>query len=183
MCVCFEIKMLDIFLVKRCFWEVKMLFGSLVDLLVWLHSYLCFSLLKKLFLSNLDSSLTPSLSIELFSCFLSQSWHLSIARLINRETFYPINSSSTATFIHRGLLDTSRSVEILLHVLFFTCFAPFLYLVIHSILFHHMHAFIWILCTPLIIFMFLGWSFITSCTLCQSWQKGEEIVETLWFLF
>ena len=126
---------------------------------------------------------TPSLSIELFSCFLSQSWHLSIAKLINRETFYPIDSSSTATFIHRGLLDTSRSVEILLHVLFFTCFASFLYLVIHSILFHYMHAFIWILCTPLIIFMFLGWSFITSCTLCQSWQKGEEIVETLWFLF
>ena len=41
--------------VKRCFWEFKMLFGSLVVLHAWLHSYLCFSLLEKLFLSNLDT--------------------------------------------------------------------------------------------------------------------------------
>ena len=33
-----------------------------------------------------------------------------------------------------------------------------------------------------IIFMFLRWSFIVSCTLCQSWQKGGEIVENMWFL-
>ena len=94
--------------------------------------------------------------------------------------------------IHRGwlLLDScltaSRSVEILLHALFFTCFASFFYLVIHSILFHHIHAFIWILCTLrsfLIIFIFLGWSFLASCTLCQSWQKMGEIVENMWFLF
>ena len=31
--------------------------------------------------------------------------------------------------------------------------------------------------------MFFGWSFPTSCTLCQSWQKGGEIVENMWFLF
>ena len=91
--------------------------------------------------------------------------------------------------IHRGwlLLDncstTSRFVEILLHALFFTCFASFCYLVIHSILFNYIHAFIWILCTPLIIFMFLGGNFLTSCTLCQSWQKGGEIVENMWFPF
>ena len=30
--------------------------------------------------------------------------------------------------------------------------------------------------SSLIIFMFLGWSFLVSCTLCQSWQKGGEIV-------
>ena len=36
-----------------------MLFGSLVELHAWLHSYLCFSLLEKLFLSNLDSFSTP----------------------------------------------------------------------------------------------------------------------------
>ena len=48
--------MLNIFIVKRCFWEVKMLFGSLVELHVWLHSCLCFSFLEKLFLSNLDTS-------------------------------------------------------------------------------------------------------------------------------
>ena len=31
--------------------------------------------------------------------------------------------------------------------------------------------------------LFLGWTFIASCTLCQSWQKGGEIVEKMWFLF
>ena len=36
---------------------------------------------------------------------------------------------------------------------------------------------------PLIIFMYLGWSFLASCTLCQSWQKGGEIAKKLWFLF
>ena len=35
-----------------------MLFGSLVELHALLHSYLYFSLLEKLFLSNLDTSLT-----------------------------------------------------------------------------------------------------------------------------
>ena len=36
-----------------------MLFGSLVELHVQLHSCLCFSLLEKLFLSNLNNSSTP----------------------------------------------------------------------------------------------------------------------------
>ena len=35
--------------------------------------------------------------------------------------------------------------------MFFTCFASFYYLVIHSILFHYIHAFIWISYAPLII--------------------------------
>ena len=39
----------------------------------------------------------------------------------------------------------------LLRDLFFTYFASFFYLVIHSILFHYIHAFIWISCAPLII--------------------------------
>ena len=39
----------------------------------------------------------------------------------------------------------------LLKDFFFTCFASFYYLVIHSILFHYIHVFIWISCTPLII--------------------------------
>ena len=38
----------------------------------------------------------------------------------------------------------------LLKDLFFTCFASFYYLVIYSILFHYIHAFIWISCAPLI---------------------------------
>ena len=63
------------------------------------------------------------------------------------------------------------------------CFAYFYYLVIHSILFHYIHAFLWIFCAPLIIFIFLEWSILASCTLCQSWQKGGEIVKNMWFLF
>ena len=31
--------------------------------------------------------------------------------------------------------------------------------------------------------MSFGWSFLASCTLCQSWQKGGEIVEIMWFFF
>ena len=45
--------------VERCFWDFKMLIGSLVELHAWLNSYLCFSLLEKLLLSNLDTSSTP----------------------------------------------------------------------------------------------------------------------------
>ena len=107
------------------------------------------------------------LFVELLSCFLSQSWQLSIARWIDRESSWPFDSFLTA----------SRSIEILLHALFFTCFESFFYLVIHIILFHYIHAFLWILCALLIIFIFLGWSVLISCTLCQSWQKGGEIVE------
>ena len=43
----------------------------------------------------------------------------------------------------------------LLKDLFFTCFASFYYFVIHSILFHYIHAFLWILCASLIIFDYL----------------------------
>ena len=58
-CVRFGIYVLNIFLVERCFWEIKILFGSLVKLHVWLHSCICFSLLEKLFLINLDNCWTP----------------------------------------------------------------------------------------------------------------------------
>ena len=55
----------------------------------------------------------PSLSIELFSCFLSQSRHLSIARWINRETFYPVDSSLTATSIYRACFAVNTSRHLL----------------------------------------------------------------------
>ena len=93
MCV-FGIHVLKI-VVKRWFWESKMLIGSLVELHAWLHSNLCFSLLEKLFLSNLDSFSTPHLSVELLSYFLSQSRHLSTARWINQESSCPFDSFST----------------------------------------------------------------------------------------
>ena len=74
----------------------------------------------------------PGLSVELFSCFLSQSRHLSIARWIDRESFCPLDSSLTnpqsielpfaldtfsidasiEPFKARQILDTSRSVKI-----------------------------------------------------------------------
>ena len=55
--------------VERWFWELKMLIGSLVELHAWLHSYLCFSLLKKLFLSNLDTFSTPSQHLAICRAF------------------------------------------------------------------------------------------------------------------
>ena len=63
--------------VKRWFWEVYMVFRSLVVLHVWLHSCLCFSLLKKnCFKSLLDTSSTPGYlsSFQAFSyCNLDTS--------------------------------------------------------------------------------------------------------------
>ena len=47
----------------------------------------------------------------------------------------------------------------------------------------HLYGFLVPPWSSLIIFMFLGWNFLTYCTLCQSWQKGGEIVEKMWFLF
>ena len=47
----------------------------------------------------------------------------------------------------------------------------------------HLYGFLVPPWSSLIIFMFLGWSFLASCTLCQSWQKEGEIVENMWFLF
>ena len=51
------------------------------------------------------------------------------------------------------------------------------------ITFMHLYGFLVPPWSSLIIFMFLGWSFLASCTLCQSWQKRGEIVENMWFLF
>ena len=82
-------------LLKDVFERFIMVFGSLVELHAWLHSNLCFSLLEKLFLSNLDSFSTPHLSVELLSYFLSQSRHLSTARWINQESSCPFDSFST----------------------------------------------------------------------------------------
>ena len=109
--------------------------------------------------------LDPSILLGSFSI---NSKHISQSIEVILCALYQLDSSSTA----------SRFVKTFLHALFFTCFASFYYLIIHSILFHYIHAFIWIivpLSSSLIVFMFLGWSFIASCILCQSWQKkGRE---------
>ena len=49
------------------------------------------------------------------------------------------------------VLESMCITFFLLRDLFSTCFASFYYLVIHSILFHYIHAFIWISYAPLII--------------------------------
>ena len=63
------------------------------------------------------------------------------------------------------------------------CFSHVLYLsiILSSIAscfvaFMHLYEFLVPPWSSLIIYMFLEWSFITSYTLCQSWQKGRENV-------
>ena len=79
-----------------------MLFGSLVELHAWLHLYLCFSLLEKQFLSNLDTSSTPGYLSRFFSFSLSQSWYLLDNFSIHRESFCLLDSFSI----------TVRSIEV-----------------------------------------------------------------------
>ena len=43
-----------------------MLIGSLVELHAWLHSYMCFSLLEKRFLSNLNTSWIPPRHLAIY---------------------------------------------------------------------------------------------------------------------
>ena len=83
--------------------------------------------------------LDPSIFLGSFSI---NSKHISQSIEVILCALYQLDSSSTA----------SRFVETFLHALFFTCFASFYYLIIHSILFHYIHAFIWIHCAPFIIF-------------------------------
>ena len=122
-------------------------FKSLICCLdLWLSSllvafsFMCFSSLEKLLFFKLDSFSTDSRQILFLSSPLSLF-------LIDLDRFS----------IHQGwlLLDSFsiayRSIKIILHALFFTCFASFFYLVIHSIFFHYIHAFLWIPCAPLII--------------------------------
>ena len=78
--------------VERWFWGFILLIWSLVELHAWLHSYLCFSLLEKLFLSNLDSFSTPSYLLS----FSTSSYHhldsFLTARWIDRQSFWPLDS-------------------------------------------------------------------------------------------
>ena len=135
MCV-FGIIMLKIF-IERWFWELKMLIGSLVELHTWLHSYLCFSLLEKQFLSYLDTSSippwylavswassafsyrnpysfsTPGGSIEflflyLMICSLTPPRYLYLSKTIFLDTFL---DRCLDTFLDR-CLDTSRHLHL-----------------------------------------------------------------------
>ena len=89
--------------VKRWFWKVYMVFGSLVVLHIWLHSYLCFSLFEKMFLkacSTPPRHLATCWASKLF--FLSQSRHLLDTWWIDRESSCLLDSFSTARSIDRA---------------------------------------------------------------------------------
>ena len=74
------------------FWELKMLFGSLVEL----HICLCFSPLEKTVLKSwLDSSSIASYLSSLLSFFLSQSRQHLDTWWIDWESFWPLHSFST----------------------------------------------------------------------------------------
>ena len=106
----------------------------------------------------LDTSSTDILHIKPSSCDLDRS---STASRSIKEIFWALclpdrfSTDPRSIKISRFSLDSSstacQSVETLLHALFFTYFASFFYLVIHNILFHYIHAFIWIHCALLII--------------------------------
>ena len=98
MCVCvLEILVLKFFFwIERLFWEIFVLIGSLVELYVGLHSYLCFSHLEKLFWKAVS---TPPRHLAICRAsqefFLTQSWHLLDALWIDRESSCLLDSSST----------------------------------------------------------------------------------------
>ena len=142
--------------------------------MVWVYcllhsSPMCFSPWKTSFLHPHSFS-TKSRHIPLLSRFLGLT--LTASRQIGRSIkeifqalYLPDRFSTTprSIEIYEFSLDNnsiaSQFVETLLHALFFTCFVSFYYLVIHNILLHYIHAFIWILCTPLIIFnhLYVSW--------------------------
>ena len=112
MYVCFGIKMLIIFLLRDVFGKSKCCLDPWLSCMFDCIHICVFLFLKNCFkvTSTAPRHLSiPNLPIELFSCFLLQSRPLSIARWINRESFYPLDSSSIATSNYRAcfVVDTS----------------------------------------------------------------------------
>ena len=96
--------------IERWFWEVNMVFRSLVELHTWLHSFLCFYLLEKLFLkasSTPPRHLVICRALKLF--FLLQSRHLLDNWWIDRESSWTLGSFSIA----------GGSIELLFSCLYF----------------------------------------------------------------
>ena len=116
-CVCvYGIIVLNIF-VERWFWELKMLIGSLVKLHAWLHLYLCFSLLEKLFLtiSTPPRHLAICRALKLFLITISKlprqlgesiekvpGSSIASRQLVDRSSFF----SYLCCFVPRHLLDS-----------------------------------------------------------------------------
>ena len=130
-----------------------------------MHSVLCFSPLWKTVFYQARQLFDRFSSIEpLFLLFSTKFSAISIhrnflefisigTRSIKKLSIWLIDPWQILTPSRlasaRQLLDLSRPS--CMHC-FFTCLASFYYLVIRSILFHYIHAYIWILCAPLIIF-------------------------------
>ena len=152
MCVCVFWRSLcsKFFLIERLFWEIFVLIGSLVELYVGLHSYLCFSSLEKLFWKacltpprhlldtllfvellkpfsyrNLDTSSIPGGSIEKVPVSLIAS-----RPLVDRSSFcswfwcvvprYLLDTSTVDEHFSRHLLDRSLDTSRYLHLSRFT---------------------------------------------------------------
>ena len=116
MCVCvLEILVLKFFLIERLFWEIFVLIGSLVELYVGLHSYLCFSPLEKLFWK---AGSTPPWNLAICRAsqafFLTQSRHLLDTWWINRESSCLLDS----------FLTFGGSIELLFLNLILCCSIP-----------------------------------------------------------
>ena len=142
---------LEIFVLKnffeRLFWEIFVLIGSLVELYVGLHSYLCFFSLEKLFWK---AGLTPPQYLAICRAsqafFLTQSQHLLDTWWIDQESFCLLDSFSTPNGLiellllilmccssipsqhlscrrafSRHLLDRSLDTSWYLHLSRFTC--------------------------------------------------------------
>ena len=142
----------------------------------------CYLSSPSFFLSR--QKLTQSRSIKLFGLYLDNF----LTILDPSRNFLSGRQILDRFSIHRGqlLLDScliaSQSVKILLHALFFTCFTSFYYLVIHSILFHYIHAFIWFPFAPLIIFDHLCFSG-ESLQLLVPFVNHDKKWKKMWFLF
>ena len=173
MCVCFGSMSLTFFLLRDDFQSLK----CYLDL--WLSSmlnciHICvFLIFEKLLLSNLNSCWTPLDSYDIYRALSASFYRIIDSFSIHQETFWMLDSF----LIHQDPLSCIIFSHVL-HLSFILSSIASLF-----ITFTHLYGFLMPPWSSLIIFMFLGWSFLTSCTLCQSWQKGGEIVEKMWFLF
>ena len=150
-CVCVCVlgsKCLSILLTRDDFESAKCCLDPWLICMIDCIHVCTFLFFEKLVLSNLHSFSIPLDNWSIYRAFWS-----SFYRILDS---FPTDSQS----IEVGFcLIASRSVEILLHALFFTYFASFFYLVIHSILVHYIHAFIWIPYVPWSSLYFSGEAF------------------------
>ena len=169
-----------------------MVFGSLIELHAWLHSCLCFFLLKKLILKASSTSprhlaicraskffliaiSTPPRHLVDRSSLISCVWCFCTSTLARHLYLSAANSLTPSSTPYSTPLDLSRSF--CLHCFSHVLHISFILSSIASFFITSMHLY-WFFVPPwssLIIFIFLGWSFLASCTICQSWQKRGEI--------